>query len=58
MDKKLKNIQTFEHTDISDVIDRFKIVNQERNSLNNQIREYYTPLLTNAAKSNDKSINY
>jgi hypothetical protein len=44
-----------ENLNISDVIDRFTIINRERNSLNIQIRDYYTPLLTNATKNKDKA---
>jgi hypothetical protein len=40
---------------IADVISRFSDVNKERNELNKQIREHYTPLLTEACKNKNKA---
>lgn len=40
---------------IADVISRLSDINKERNELNKQIEQHYTPLLTEASKNKDKA---
>jgi hypothetical protein len=41
--------------DILNVIERFNVINNERKLLNKQIKDYYTPLLIEAATNNDET---
>ena len=39
---------------IEEVIDLYKVINKQRIDLNNTIKAHYEPLLTDAAKNQDK----
>jgi len=57
MSKENENLNEAKNSvlNIADVISRFSDVNKERNELNKQIREHYTPLLTEACKTKNKA---
>lgn len=50
----LRYIGELETARIEEAIKRYNIVNKERSELNKQIRDHYEPLLTKAAKEQDK----